>query len=335
MRANESGTGRTFMLMAAGVAGLLLLVSGQAFSQGFDAFGAQAHHDTPDPTSAQVQYSHLFETNTNNKGNVSRDNASLVLTHRAQLNEEWGFTVMGAYELSAYDFGGSPNPGNGASRGAGTFQWDDIHQSRIVGLFDWKMDEKWSLIMGGVVFSNSEGGSDFADGLQAGMGLGFVYRANENLKMGVLIGAVSGLEESATLLPIPQVDWRFADGWRWRIDIIQAFGGRGLGTELEFKASDAFEIAIGITRQRKRFRLADHGGLVTAGGSVDRGVGEESSVPAYVRLGYNPSPNISLDMRVGVALQGELRTESKGGNRLESDTFDPAPIIGVGGRWTF
>jgi len=333
MRANESGTGRIFMLMAAAVAGLLLLASGTAFAQGVDSFGTQ--HDTPDANSVQLQYGHLFEADTDNNGNVSRDTASLVLTHRAQLNENWGFTVMGAYGLSAYDFGGAPNPGNGASNGAGTFQWDDIHQSRIVGLFDWKMNEKWSLIGGAVAMSSNEGGSDFADGLQAGLGVGFVYKPNANLKLGLLIGAMSGLEESATLLPVPQLDWRFADGWRWRIESIQAFGARGLGTELEFKTSDAFEIAIGITRQRKRFRLADHGGIVTAGGSIDRGVGEESSVPVYVRLGYNPAPNIALDLRVGVALQGELRTESKTGNRLESDTFDPAPIIGVGGRWTF
>lgn len=333
MRASKSDTRWMPILVAAGATGFLLLASGTAFAQGVDAIGAQHDHDSPHPTSVQVQYGHMFETDTDNNGHAARDNASFVVTHRAQLSDEWGFTFLGGYEFSGYDFGGSSIPG--AKSGAQTFQWDDIHQSRIVGLFDRKMNEKWSLIMAGVVFSNSEGGSDMSDGLQAGLGFGFRYKPNADLTLGLLIGAVSGLEESATLLPVPQVDWRFAEGWRWRIDVIQAFGARGLGTELSFKASDAMEIAIGVTRQRKRFRLADHGGIVTPGGLVDRGVGEESSIPAYVRFGFNPAPNFTLDVRAGIALKGELRTESRTGNKLESDTFDPAPIVGVGGRWTF
>jgi hypothetical protein len=120
--------------------------------------------------------------------------------------------------------------------------------------------------------------------------------------------------------------------------MFSAFGGRGVGTELSVKATDSIEIAIGIQRQRKRFRLDDHTVRVPAGGApifVNNGVGEESSVPAFVRVGFSPSPNFQLDVRAGVAVQGELRSETRTGIRIESDNFDTTPIIGVGGHFTF
>lgn len=316
-------------ILILGVA-LALLVNGPIFAQGFDVPVTKHHAATTDSSSVEVQYGHLFETNTDNGGNVSRNTASLALKHRIGMSDNLGLTLQGGYQLSAYDFSGSPNPGNGASQGAGNFQWDDIHEFRAVGLFDYKLNEKWSILTALALFSHIEGGADFSDGITGGAAVGFNYSVSEDLQLGLLLGASTSLEDSATLFPIPRVDWRFADGWRWRIDTMSAFGGRGIGTELSVKASESVEIAIGITRQRKRFRLANHGGS-----AVDRGVGEESSVPAFVRLGYAPAPNIHLDVRAGIALQGEVRTESKTGNRVETDNFDAAPIVGVGGYITF
>jgi hypothetical protein len=306
----------------------VLLTSGSVFAQGVGAMSTHQDDEKPGSASVAVGYGHLFESDTDNNGNVSRDNASIDIRNRSAINENMGFTVVGGYEFAGYDFGGAVSPAGG-SNGAGTFQWDDIHSMRLAGLFDWKMNEKWTLVAAAAVFSNSEGGADYRDGITAGMGVGFSYKASENLKLGFLLAATSAIEESATLLPIPQVDWRFAEGWRWRIDLLNAFGTRGLGTELSFRPSDELEFAVGIMRQRKRFRLANHGGV------ADRGVGEVSSVPVFLRVGYMPAPNIHLHARVGVAMQGSLRTESRTGNRLESDEFDPSPIVGVGAKFIF
>jgi len=311
---------------------LALLTSGSAFAQGVDAMITESHHQTGDATGVEVQYGHLFESDTDNGGNITRDSASLNINHRMRISENTGVTLAGGYQLSAYDFSGAPSPGTGG------FQWDDVHEMRIVGLFDFKIDERWSIIAGGAVFSHVEGGADFDEGLTAGAAVGFNYKASENLKLGILIGAASGIEDSATLFPIPRVDWRFGERWRWRIDMFSAFGGRGVGTELSVKATDNLEIAIGIQRQRKRYRLDDHTVLLPGGTTPfynNNGVGEESSVPVFVRLGFSPSPNFQLDVRAGVAVNGELRSETRTGTRIESDQFDATPIIGIGGHFTF
>ena len=267
-----------------------------------------------------------------NGGNMTRNNAALNLRHRFKLNDNTGLTLFGGYQLSAYDFAGSP-----FSPGSGGFQWDDVHEMRIVGLVDFKIDDKWSIVAAGAFFSHVEGGADFDEGITAGAGVGFNYKASEKLTLGILIGAASGIEDSVTLFPIPRVDWRFAEGWRWRIDMFSAFGGRGIGTELSVQASDLVELAIGVQRQRRRFRLADHTTRNQAGAPtyVSNGVGEETSVPVFARIGFSPTPNIQIDIRGGVAVEGQLRSETRTGARVEADQFDWTPIVGIGGHFTF
>ena len=314
------------------VVALSLLVSGPAFAQGFDALATEHHRDTQDATAVEVQYGHLFESEQDNGGNVTRNGAALNLRHRLKLTDNTGLTLFGGYQLSAYDFAGSP-----FSPGSGGFQWDDVHEMRIVGLVDFKIDEKWSIVAAGAVFSHVEAGADFDNGVTAGGGLGFNYRATENLTLGVLIGAMSGIEDSVTLFPIPRVDWRFGRVWRWRIDMFSAFGGRGIGTEFSVQASDLVQLAIGVQRQFRRFRLTDHTtrNQVGAPTYVSNGVGEETSIPVFARIGFSPTANFQIDVRAGVALEGDLRSETRTGTRVEADQFDWTPIVGIGGHITF
>jgi hypothetical protein len=317
--------GRASKSLPAIIFAFAVLASSPGLSQGVDVPATRLPENAT--TSIDASYGHLFKTDTDSGGKIERDSASLALSHRIKLSDDLGLNLQGGYQLSSYDFSQSLN-------GPGAFRWDDIHELRGVALFNWKLNEKWSLITAAAVFLHAESGADFSDGLTAGGGLGFEYRANKNLKLGLLLVAASAIEDSATFLPIPQVDWKFADNWRWRVNVISAFGGRGIGTELSVAPSEELEIAIGITRQRKRFRLDD-----TATDFPDpasrRGVGEESSIPAFLRIGYKPTPRILLDAMVGVALNGQLRVENRAGDRIESDTFDPAPIVGFSGLFTF
>jgi hypothetical protein len=272
-----------------------------------------------------AQYGHLFESETDNGGKVERDTASLSVGHRFMVAEDVGLTIQGGYHLSVYDFSGSA-----LSNGTGAFQWDDVHDFRAVGLVDWKIDERWSLIGGAAFFGQGEGGARIEDATTVGAAIGFDYNASERLKLGVLVGAASGIEDSASLFIIPRVDWRFADHWRWRVDSLAAFGGRGLGTELSFIPVEEVEISLGVTRQRRRFRLAKRSGT-----AINRGVGEEISVPVYLRVGFRPAPRVLLDAMFGFNANGSLRVETKTGARVEADHFDPAAMIGIGGVISF
>lgn len=46
------------------------------------------------------------------------------------------------------------------------------------------------------------------------------------------------------------------------------FGGRGIGTEVSWQVSDEVDVAFGISRQRRPFRLDDHNGVFDGVGGV-------------------------------------------------------------------
>lgn len=311
--------GRAWKLPLAIGCAFALLGSSPVFGQGIHVPSTPVSGKAT--TSVGVQYGHLFKADMNNGGDVERDSASLGLSHRIKLNDKLSLALQAGYQLSAYDF--SPS-----TSGPNAFQWDDIHEVRGVAMLSWKVNDQWSLITAGAVFAHAEGGADFSRGLTGRAGLGFEYRANENLKLGLLVVAASEIEDSVTVLPLPRVDWKFADNWRWRVNMMSTFGGRGIGTELSVTPTEEWEIAIGITHQRKRFRL-------NGGDAIEKGVGEESSLPAFVRIGFKPTPGVLLNAMVGVAFSGQLKAEDRDGNRLETEDFDPAPIVGIGGRFSF
>lgn len=307
---------------------LALLGSQLASAAGFDAPVSQYSHS--EQTAIDLQYGHLFQTDTDNEGRMERDGLNLTINHRIALDENLDLTLQGGYQLTAYDFSGS-----GFSRGTGNFQWDDAHELRGVALFDWRLDERWSVIFIGALFTHAEGGANFSKGTTAGAGVGFDYQVNPDLKVGFLLGAMSAIEDSGTIFPIPRVDWRFAENWQWRVGVMSGFGGRGIGTELTFAASEDVDFTFGLMRQRKRFRLDHHTYLNPGPNRVNNGVGEESSVPAYIRMGFNPTSSLRFEALFGVAFGGELQVESRTGDRIENDQFDPAAMLGLNAVYKF
>jgi hypothetical protein len=87
-----------------------LLTSGSVFAQGVGAMSTPQDDETPGAASVTVAYGHLFESDTDNGGNVSRDNAMIDIRSRSAINEDMGFTVVGGYEFAGYDFGGALSP---------------------------------------------------------------------------------------------------------------------------------------------------------------------------------------------------------------------------------
>ena len=76
-----------------------LAPAGPALSQGVDVPITRPR--TAADSHIEVQYGHLFETNTNNGGNVERDTASLTASPRFALSDTVGFSLQGAYHLAS------------------------------------------------------------------------------------------------------------------------------------------------------------------------------------------------------------------------------------------
>lgn len=264
-----------------------------------------------------ASYAHQFTSQLNDGGSVGRGSSSLGGGHRFRFDDAWSLVANIVYQGSYYDF----------TDGASPFQWDDVHQITGLALAGWKLDERWSLQGGGLIRAAGESGSDFGDGVTAGGLLGFSYRASDDLKVGLLLGAVSQIEDPVGLLLVPQIDWRFADRWKLHVGLTR-LAYTGIGPELSFAPSDAWEIAIGASYQNRRYRLDDHAG-------VDDGVGQETTAPIYARVQWRPQPRFMVDLYTGVAVGGQMRLENENGNKLQTSGYDPAPILGLNGQFVF
>jgi hypothetical protein len=263
-----------------------------------------------------ASYAHLFETDVNGLGGVevSRHNFLALGGHRFELSDSVGLTTQGVYQLTDYDFDG-----------AGGVLWDDIHQFNAVALFDYQINESWSLLGGGIFRLAAEGGADVDDSLSGGGVGGFLYHWGENKtnRVGLLVGALSEIEDNATILPLPILNWQFADSWKLRLGVTQ-IAAIGYGPELTWMLTDSLDLGLGASYQRRRFRL-------------DRGdrVGEETSVPIYAKFGFHPSQHSVIELFAGVAVGGEVRQETKGGSKIFDKDVDPAATLGLRGQIRF
>jgi hypothetical protein len=269
-------------------------------------------------TWATISYAYLFETDVD--GNIpgtsdvemERDALLAAAGHRFELSDSVDLMTQVAYQLSSYNFNGDNN-----------ILWDDVNQVTLSMLFSWDLNERWSLLGGGLVRFSGESDADFEDSLTSGGFAGFQYRWNENLETGLLLGAMTEIEDSASVLPLPLVDWKFAKSWEFRLGVSQ-LGAVGYGPELTWYMSDEFDLALGASYQRRRFRM-DQGGLV----------GEETSMPIYLKLGWHPTPQSVIELMAGAAVAGEIRQETVNGTKIFDHDTDPSAIVSLRGHIRF
>jgi hypothetical protein len=166
--------------------------------------------------------------------------------------------------------------------------------------------------------------------MTGGGGGGFQYNWSENLRTGVLIAALSQIKDSAAIVPLPLVTWKMSDSWQFDLGV-QTLGAVGYGPEFTWTPNDEWEIGFGASYQRRRYRIDGNANSP----SNDDGIGDETSMPIFARVGWKPSPTITLDLLGGVAVAGEIRQETDSGNKVFNRDVDPAPILGFEAKFLF
>ncbi len=139
---------------------------------------------------------------------------------------------------------------------------------------------------------------------------------------GIGIAVLSQIAADARFTPSIGVNWLPDPHWAVRVGAVPATGGAAAAGEVAYRIIDPLEIGLGLLYNQRRFRLNDSG-------LVRDGVGEDNNLPLRLRLGWNITPDISLNLLAGVALAGELRVEDRNGNTLVESNYDPAPYVGL------
>jgi hypothetical protein len=200
-----------FVVMAAAV---LTVLAPAAWGQGVDIPALVTGAHGPD-TWMGAQYAHQFRQDIDSTSEkMERDSVQVLAGHRVELSEDVYLIGNAAYQGTFYDFAKS------SAGSPGQLRWDDIHQLTLMGGVGWKAGENWTLVALLMGRTAGEGGADFGDTLTGGGALVVDYEWSDTLSTGVVIGAISQLEDSVGIVPIPTIDWRFSDGWLFHFGIV-------------------------------------------------------------------------------------------------------------------
>lgn len=273
---------------------------------------------TTGPSSwANAGYAHQFETDVDSSSaEMSRHSVQIVAGQRAQASDD--VFVLGnlAYNGTYYDFDKGRGP-------ATRLVWDDIHQVTLALGVGWKIDENWTLVGLALGRAAGEGGATVRDTLTGGGAAVIDYKWSDDLSTGIIIGALSQLEDSAALLVVPTVDWSFSEGWLFHFGLV-GMTHPGVGPEISWR-SDDLQLAFGGSYQTRRYRLDSR----SIGSPESKGIGEERSFPIFARASWLPNDNVSLGITGGVAVGGQIRSGTKSGTKILKEDYDPAPFVGV------
>ena len=311
---------------------LAALVAAPASGQIVDIPAALDSNLEAPPMVAGFQYGHQFGADVEDGGGteMSRDTAFFGLGHRVGLGEKSTLLLLGNYTLQAYDFDGGRAANN-------FYQWDRVHRGVLAGIVGHDVNDRWRILGGAVVRTWGETGADFGDTISGGLLVGFDYHTSPDFSIGLLVGAASQLEDRLGLIPVPTLKWKFAESWRFDAGAVQLVDP-GVGAQLTYQLTPEVSLAGGFTFQSRRFRLS---GARRAGSTEhpsrtdDGGVGQESGIPIFATLRWNPTPKVDLELTGGVAVAGNVRVEDSDGGRIRDDDYDPAGVLAFKAQFFF
>jgi hypothetical protein len=298
---------------------LLSLISTIAFSTAIQAQNPKSDRNMPYgnigwSTFLRGGYLHQFKTDIDNGGEFSVDRFFVQggVTYSPQIRRS--VSLAFGYGYDAYDFSGS-------SGFVALQPWSHINSYRISMPVQWGLDEKWTLFFIPTLRSTAESGAELDDAVHGGGFAGFSYRFSDRLTLGPGIGAVTQIEDSASIFPVLLIDWKITD--RLSLKTGRGTGATlGPGLVLDWRASEKWSLSLGGRYERLRFRLDDQG-------FAPDGVGEDRAFPIFGGINYTHSRRFQLSLVGGIELGGKLSLDDKDGNEIVSESHDPAAFIGL------
>ncbi len=258
----------------------------------------------------------------NNGGGVTGVESSEFATRTTalgvyKLSDEFKLGLAASFQWSRYDFTGThPDP------------WQDVYLFRVTPLVQYTIDESWSVYGGPSIAYAGESGADFSASVTGGGLIGFNHHASETLSIGGGFGIFSQLGDSARAVPFITANWKFDEYWTLRAGFSEVAGNGGLGAELTYDLGNNWKVGGGFQFERKRFRLQDSGG-------VDGGVAQDTKVPIYAKVGWQPCEKAALELVAGIAAGGEYYVESYGRHKVYDQNYDASGLIGIRALFRF
>lgn len=256
-----------------------------------------------------------FETPLHN-GSISlfRQHTNFRLTGAISKETEVGLNL--SHDFADYRFTGNTTLAGGAK------PWGAIHTLNLGGSLQRELAPTWKILITPSISVSREDDARWDNAISYGGYAALTHDFTSDLSLGMGVGAFNNLDKISFIAGLA-IKWRITD----RLMLANPFrpGVTGpAGLELSYRMDNGWNIGGGMAYRHNRFRLNSNSNSYTS-----NGIGDVTSIPAWLRLSHNLGKNLNFDLYSGVVLGGKLQIDDSNGSRLSSDHHQPAPFMAV------
>lgn len=256
---------------------------------------------------------HLIETDIDDGSNYDVTRVFGGVAARFIASDELSIGANIRIGYSAYNFSGDT--------GFGTLNpWDDVVFIRGGVSANYVLSKDVSVLGGGIFEIAGDPDADIGDSITGGGFAAISYKVSNDLTVGGGLGVTSAIADRAMVFPIIVLDWKLSNNWRVSSTYAE-LASNFQGVELIWEGGNGLSAAAGFGFSDRRFRLDDSS-------TVPDGVGEEFSLPLWVRATYEPDAQTLLSLYFAIPLDGEITVTNNAGVVLSRQDFDPNLVVG-------
>jgi len=219
-----------------------------------------------------------------------------------------------SHDFADYRFSGNTTLAGGIK------PWGTIHTLNLGGSLQHELAPKWKILFTPSISASREDNARWDNAISYGGYAALTHDLTPVLNLGIGAGAFYNLNKTSFIVGLA-IKWRITE----RLMLANPFrpGVTGpAGLELSYRLGGGWDIGSGMAYRHNRFRL-------NSSSYTQNGIGDVTSLPAWLRLSHNLGKNFNLDLYSGVILGGKLQIDDSSGSRLSSDHHQPAPFMAM------
>jgi len=237
----------------------------------------------------------------NDTGSVGIFRSGMGVTITTPVPPRNRLSVTLGTEQSYYDFSSS------ALLVAGDPQpWNHIQSYTVGANFATQWTETLSSLLIGNINFAGEGSAAFGDGFTGGGGAALILKLSEGFD---LTGGVY-------VFPIVGIDWRINKQWRLSNE-------NQPGLYLSYEIDEQWRLSAGARYDYQEFRLENDN-------FVPSGIGSDERVPATFGVDWTPTPNVTLQARIGAVVYQKLKLRNSQRDTLGESDVNPGMFVSGG-----
>lgn len=237
---------------------------------------------------------------------------SLSATTAIDKNQRLGLSLSGSQQQWRFD---APKAWGGKT------PWQDLYRMQLSLPYSYATASGWVYSLSPGVEYSGEDGADRGESINYGVTTFVANQVSPSLMLGLGLGAWQGAKEDKVFAFLI-VNWKVSDSLTLKNPYVAGPVGPA-GLELAWQATPKWELSVGGAVRSYDTRLAKDN-AIAANGSL-----EINTVPVFMSANYALTPDASLKLYAGAALNGEFVMNNQQGHEVAKENYSTMPFLGM------